>query len=197
MSTPSIDTTADHHRSTPPLCAAHGLPSQQRGALALQGLAGTQSISILSARHGVSRKFVYQQMHKAAEALEHAFDAQVPEETVLFYLPVTKAWLRQAVMGLVLLCHSSYRGVIEFPRDLLDIRLCLGTVHNIVQAALTRAQQINAAQDLSPARAGTHDELFQASRPVLAGLDLDSLDCDLLAVARHRDAKTWAIHLLD
>lgn len=108
MSTRAIDTTAGNDRSTPrPLCAAHGLPSQQRQALALQGLAGTQPISTLSARHGVSRKFVYQQLHKASEALEHAFDTQVREETVLFYLPVTKAWLKQAVVGLVLLCHSS------------------------------------------------------------------------------------------
>jgi hypothetical protein len=76
---------------------------------------------------------------------------------------VTKAWLRQAVLGLVLLCHSSYRGVIEFLRDLLDTRLCIGTVHNIVQAAVPRAQPINAAQDWSCARASTHDELFQAS----------------------------------
>jgi hypothetical protein len=145
----------------------------------------------------VSRKFVYQQMHKASEALEQAFDTEVPEETVLFYLPVTKGWLRQAVIGLVLLCHGSYRGVVEFLRDLLDVRVCLGTVHNIVQAAVTRAQQINAAQDLSRARASTHDELFQAGLPVLAGLDLDSLYCYLLAVERHRDAETWAIHLLD
>ena len=196
MSTPRIDTTAADHQSTP-RCSAHRLEGKQRGALALQGLAGTQPISTLSARHGVSRKFVYQQMHKASEALEHAFDTEVPEEAVLFYLPVTKAWLKQAVIGLVLLCHGSYRGVIEFLRDLLDIRVCIGTVHNIVQAAVTRAQQINAAQDLSRARATTHDELFQASLPVLAGLDLDSLYCYLLAVERHRDAETWAIHLLD
>jgi hypothetical protein len=196
MSTPSIDTTVADHESTP-RCAAHRLEGQQRQTLALQGLASTQPISTLSAHHGVSRKFVYQQMHKAAEALEHAFDAQVPEEAVLFYLPVTKAWLRQAVMGLVLLCHSSYRGVMQFLRDLLDTPISLGTVHNIVQATVTRAQQINAAQDLSRARASTHDELFQAGLPVLAGLDLDSLYCYLLAVERHRDAETWAIHLLD
>jgi len=198
MSTPSIATTVADHQSTPhPLCAAHRLPSQQRQALALQGLSGTQPISTLSARHGVSRKFVYRQMHKASEVLDQAFEAQVPEQAVLFYLPVTKAWLKQAVIGLVLLCRGSYRGVIEFLRDLLDIRVCIGTVHNIVQDAVTRAQQINAAQDLSRARASTHDELFQAGLPVLAGLDLDSLYCYLLAVERHRDADTWAIHLLD
>lgn len=90
MSTPSIDTTAADHQSTP-RCGAHRLEGQQRGALALQGLAGTQPISTLSARHGVSRKFVYQQMHKASEALEHAFDVPVLEEAVLFYLPVNRS----------------------------------------------------------------------------------------------------------
>ena len=100
-------------------------------------------------------------MHKGSEALEHAFDTEGPEEAVLFSLPVTKAWLRQAVVGLVLLCHSSYRGVIEFLRDRLDTSIGLGTVHNIVQATVTRAQQMNATQDLSRARASRHDELFQ------------------------------------
>ena len=198
MSTTKVDTTAAANRSSPrPLCAAHGLEGKERRALALQGLAGTQPVSTLSARHGVSRKFVYQQMYKASEALEYAFDTEVPEEAVLFYLPVTKAWLRQAVLGLVLLCHSSYRGVIEFLRDLLDTRLCIGTVHNLVQAAVPRAQQINATQDLSRARASTHDELFQGSQPVLTGIDLDSLYCYLLAAETHRNAETWAIHLLD
>ena len=130
MSTPRIVTTAVANESTP-RCAAHRLKGKQRGALALQGLAGKQPISTLSARHGVSRKFLYQQMHKASEVLEHAFDDEVPEEAVLFYLPVTKAWLRQAVIGLVLLCHGSYRGVIEFLRDSLDTPISLGTVHNI------------------------------------------------------------------
>jgi hypothetical protein len=101
-------------------------------------------------------------MHQASEALDHAFDSEGSEETVLFYLPVTKAWLKQAVIGLVLLCHGSYRGVIEFFRDRRDTPLSLGTVHNMVQAAVTRAQQMNAAQDLARARASTHDELFQA-----------------------------------
>ena len=89
----------------------------------------------------------------------------MPEEAVWFYWPVTKAWLRQAMIGLVLLGHSSYQGVIEFLRDRLDTPLCIETVHNIVQATVSRAQPINTAQDLSRARAPTHDELFQASRP--------------------------------
>jgi hypothetical protein len=57
--------------------------------------------------------------------------------------------------------------------------------------------QVNAAQDLSKVRAGSHDELFQADQPVLTGINLDSTDCDLRAPVAHRDAETWGIHLLD
>ena len=53
MSTLAIDTTSVDHQSTPG-CAARRLQGKQRGALALQGLAGTQPINTLSAHHGVS-----------------------------------------------------------------------------------------------------------------------------------------------
>jgi hypothetical protein len=37
------------------------------------------------------------------------------------YLPVTKPWLRQAVLGLTLTCLSSFRGVVElFNLELQD-----------------------------------------------------------------------------
>ncbi len=47
---------------------------------------------------------------------------------VLFYLPVTKAWLRQLVLALVLIGHSSYRAVVELLRDLFDYHISLGNV---------------------------------------------------------------------
>jgi hypothetical protein len=84
-----------------------------------------------------------------------------------------------------------------FFRDLLDGPLSLGRVHSIVRQAVRVAQPVNAAQDLSRVQAGSHDELFQAGLPVLAGMDLDSTYCYLLAAEAHRDAETWGIHLLD
>jgi hypothetical protein len=75
--------------------------------------------------------------------------------------------------------------------------LSLGSVHSIVRQAVSVAQPVNAAQDLSRVRAGSHDELFQAGQPVLTGIDLDSTYCYLLAPVAHRDAETWGIHLLD
>ena len=45
---------------------------------------------------------------------------------LLFWLPVTKPWLRQLVLGLTLICHSSLRGVHELLADLFDYPLSLG-----------------------------------------------------------------------
>jgi hypothetical protein len=198
MATDVIDTLSYPDRSSAPgRCAAHELNAEQRQHLALQVLAHTESVTKLAGRHQVSRQFLYQQATKGAQALEQAFAPQAKDEEVLFYLPVTKAWLRQVVLGLVLLCHSSFRGVMAFFRDLLDCPLSLGSVHSIVRQAVCIAHQVNAAQDLSRVRAGSHDELFQAGLPVLAGIDLDSTYCYLLAPVAHRDAETWGIHLLD
>jgi hypothetical protein len=51
---------------------------------------------------------------------------------------VTKAWLTQLILGLVLICHSSCRGVIELFRDLFDTPISTGTIHNRLQSAESR-----------------------------------------------------------
>jgi len=110
---------------------------------------------------------------------------------------VTKAWLRQVIIGLTLICRSSYRGVVEFLRDLLGLSISVGTVHHVLQLATRQAGAINRDQDLSGIRVGLHDEIFQGATPVLAGVDAASTYCYLLAAERHRDADTWGVHLLD
>src|SRR5271157_534225 len=74
------------------------LPESDRKDLAIRALARSATINDLSARHGVSRKFVYQQTDKARVALDDAFSSAAPDDEVLFELTVTKTWLRQ-VMG--------------------------------------------------------------------------------------------------
>ncbi len=112
---------------------------------------------------------------------------------MLFYLPVHKAWLRQLVLGLVLIGHSAARGVVELLRDLFDYPISLGTVFNIVHAARNApARQCNHAQDLRHVRVGGHDEIFQGQQPVLVGVDLLSSYCYLLSCEKNiRDADTW------
>src|SRR5271165_6285920 len=150
--------------------AAARLPESDREELAIQALARSEPVSDLAARHGVSRKFVYAQTHKARIALDDAFSSATAEDEVLFELTVTKAWLRQVIVALALICRGSYRGVIEFLRDLLGISISLGTVHNVLQSAARRAGVINHEQDLSGIPVGLHDEIFQGPMPVLAGV---------------------------
>lgn len=197
---PATDQTVPLPDSDPPAatdCPARLLTPQQRCQLALDALAG-QPILHLAQQHQVSRKFVYQQLDIALDAVEQAFATRPDEkEKVLFYLPVTKAWIRQFVLALVLIGHSSLRAVVEILRDLFDYSISLGTVHNIVQHAVATAELLNEQQDLSTIRIGAHDELFQASDPVLVGVDAHSTYCYLLSPEEHRDGETWGVRLLE
>src|SRR5215204_2944522 len=178
--------------------AARLLPESDRKDLAIQALAGSETVSDLAARHGVSRKFVYQQTRKVHAALDGAFSsAKQDTEEVLFELAVTEAWLRQVIVGLTLICRGSYRGVVEFRRDLLGVPVSLGCVHDVLQSATRQAGAINRDQDLSGIRVGLHDEIFQGATPVLVGVDAASMHCYLLAAEPRRDADTWGVHLLD
>jgi hypothetical protein len=177
--------------------AAARLPESERKDLAVSALGRSATVSDLAAQHGVSRKFIYQQTHKARAALDGAFTATTPDDAVLFELTVTRTWLRQVIVGLALICHSSYRGIIECLRDLLGVTISVGTVHDVLHSATLQAGVINHEQDLSGIRVGLHDEIFHGGKPVLAGVDAHSTYCYLLAAEPHRDADTWGVHLLD
>ena len=180
-----------------PHCAAQRLLPQERRNLAIQVLAGAQPVSDLAREYEVSRKFLYQQARTAEEALSEAFAPSSRPDDILFYLPVTRSWLRQLVLALVLICHSSVRGVVELLQDVFDYRLSVGTVHNIVHSAVTPAQATNQQYDLSRIHVGLLDEIFQASDPVFVGVDAKSTFCFLLSPEQHCDADTWGIRLLE
>jgi hypothetical protein len=184
-------------QAIPNNCTAKALPPSQRLQVGLQALAGTQSITKLADEFDVSRKFVCQQRTRAGEALGDAFAPQQADDQVLFHLPVTKRWLRQLVLGLVFICHSPLRGVLELLRDLFDYDMALGTIFNIVHAAVAPAQKQNDAQDLNRVRVGAHDEIFQARQPVLVGIDALSSYCYLLSLEESRDTDTWGVRLLE
>lgn len=177
---------------------ARSLGPAIRQRLSVEVLAKTQPLTQLAARHGLSRKFLYQQAHKASAALEAAFAATQDEQAILFHLPVTKSWIRQFVLGLALEGHSSFRGIRRLARDLLDYpALSVGTIHNILQTAAGQARAVNQAQDLVGIRVGAHDEIYQAGRPVLVGADVKSTYCYLLSEEDRCDETTWGVHLLD
>jgi hypothetical protein len=183
--------------STSFLSSAKNLPPHERQALAVAALARKIPVSRLAVSVGASRNFVYRQSDKANNALNEAFADKNHDEKVLFYLPVTKEWLQKVILGLVLICHSSFRGVLEFMRDLLDFDISIGYVHNVVVNAAEKAKVVNGAEHLANVRAGVHDEIFQARMPVLVGADACSTYCYLLSSEDSRDGDTWAIRLME
>src|SRR5262249_39296511 len=96
-----------------------------------------------------------------------------------------------------LICHSSYRGVVELLRDLFDCSISVGKVSNIVHGAVASAQRINQQYDLSEIHIGAHDEIYQGPDPVLVGVDTRSTFCYLLSLEEHCDAETWGVRLLE
>ena len=181
-----------------PTSPAARLGPAQRADLAIQALAGTEPIARLADRHGVSRKFLYQQKAKAVDGLGQTFAPPACDREVLFQLPITKDWLRQFTLAQVLIGHTSFRGVTEILDSVFDYRdLSIATIHNIVQDALPPARAINQGQDLSGIRVAAHDEIYQSRRPVLVGADIHSTYCYLLAVEDACDETTWGVHLLD
>jgi hypothetical protein len=178
--------------------AAKLLGPAQRRDLAIPVLAGQESASQTARDYDVSRKFVAQQTTKARNALDQAFAPPTdgPDDT-LFWLPVTKSWIEQATLSLMLTCHSSLRGVSEFFRDVLDYPLAHTTARNIFQSTVATTRAHNASVALSPVRIGALDEIFQNGQPVLVGADVASTYCYLLSLEQHRDADTWGVRLLE
>ena len=194
---PATSTIDTESRNLEPDCAAHRLSPSERQGLAVEALSEDRSVSELSRRHEVSRKFVVQQRDKATHALEETFAPGTDDADVLFYLPVTKHWLRQVVLSLMLICHSSMRGVVEFFAAVLDQPMAVGTVHNIMAGSVLQAREVSSREELSTIREGAHDEIFQSRHPILVGCDIHSTYCYLLVQEEHRDGTTWGVHLLD
>jgi hypothetical protein len=193
----SIPVVRALHQAIPNTCTAKTLGPGERMNLGVQALAGHQTITGLADDADVSRKFVYQQRDRAQAALDDAFAPTQPEDEVLSYLPITKNWLKQVALGLTLICHSSYRGVHEFCRDLLGVSMSIGNVSHIVHDAIDKARPYNRSPNLAHVEYGGLDEIFQNRQPVLVGADIRSTYCFLLSAEDQRDGDTWALRLME
>jgi hypothetical protein len=193
----ALTTTAAPETQPAAACAAAQLSPQQRLRIALDVLAG-HSLSELAQHHDVSRKFIRRQRQIALDALDRAFACELPpDQKVLFYLPVTRGWLEQLSLALVLICHSSLRGVHEILRDLFDTPKSVGAIHALVHKAIAKASNRNAQQDLRRVQEAALDELFQNRDPILSVVDVASTYCCLLRLEEHRDGTTWGVRLLE
>jgi hypothetical protein len=72
----------------PSVFPAARLPERERKHLAIPALSGSATISDLAMLHGVSRKFVYQQTHKASVALDAVFASTPAGANALLHIRV-------------------------------------------------------------------------------------------------------------
>lgn len=177
--------------------SAKNISDDVRKNIAINAINNKQPITKIAKDNNVSRDFVYTQKHKAVDVIEKEFIKQEKDKNVLFYLPVTKDWLHQVVLCLLLHGCSGYRGVINFFSDIFDYKISIGNISNIAHSAIEKAKQINATQMLENIKQAANDEIFQINDPILTGVDTRSLYCYLLSKEDQRDAETWGINLLD
>ena len=142
---------------------AASLAPEHRKNLAIKVLAKNEPITHLAAREKVSRQFLYQQKSKAHIALNQAFTPISSNQDVLFYLPVTKTWLKQLILALILICHSSYRGVKELLRDLFDTNISIASIDFVPATQLT----ISFVLQLSKPNLSMKNKIFLRYRLVL------------------------------
>ena len=173
-------------------CPAQRLLPQQRQDLAIQVLAGTETVSELARQHEVSRKFLLSTGSHRRGGSQRSLRTLKSIRRRPF-LPAGHQGLAAATGPGLFICQSSTRGVVELLRDLFDYRISLGTVHNSVHSAVPHARRINEQYDLSSILIGLLDEIFQAGDPVLVGVDAQSTFCFLLSPEEHRDADTWGV----
>jgi len=126
------------------------MPSEQKKRIALEAVSRQKSITLIANENNTSRKFVRQQGRNLQVANDNVFDIDSPcNDDVIYDLPVTKVWIVQLVLALMLIGQVSYRNIIAILKDLLDYDISLGTLNNIFNTAVEKARAVNATEDLS------------------------------------------------
>lgn len=179
-------------------CPAKNLDAKTRKNIGLQIITGKQTITETSNQYSTSRKFVAKQASKASQSIDKAFEDNSSDnkQKVLFYIPVTKEWLKMVVICLLLYARCPFRGIICIFKNIFDYDISIGTIHNISQRAIQESIKINAKEELNEIKFGAPDEKFHDGEPILSGTDIRSLYCYLLSKEQDREGDTWAVHLL-
>ena len=171
------------------------IPTKTKLEIGLQAISRKQAIVDIAQRYDCSRTTVYKQQEKIIQAANQAYETE--GDDILFYIPVTKQFIQQIVVGLFLICKSSYRDIMFFLKDIIHYDLSIGSVFNILDASADKAMLLNQSYDLSKIIVSAADEAFHRDNPILAVVDIASRFCAMLAKADQRDYETWAIHLFD
>jgi hypothetical protein len=122
---------------TPSPHVAKNMNNEQKKHVALTAFPDPRTITQIAQENGTSRKFVREQKTKVADAIDTAFRSTPAVDQVLFYLPVTKCWIAQLVLSLML-NHVSYRQISTLLSDMGDYNLSAATIHTVLNTAVEK-----------------------------------------------------------
>ena len=118
--------------SLSPASPAKSMSAERKKRVALQVVSKQKTISFLADENNTSRKFIRKQGIEFQEVVDKQFDADTSNgDDVIYYWPITKAWISQHVIALMLLPNASYRNIIVIIKDLLDYDISIGSVNSI------------------------------------------------------------------
>lgn len=167
------------------------LSPECKKSIGLQALSGN-NVSHVAQLNQVCRNTVYSQKLRALEAMNDAFREPATGDQLLFNLPVTKDFIHQMVLGILLTCKASYRDVQMFLHDVFDTDISIGTIANILNDACHKAAEINISYRLDTIEQSASDEIYHRNKPHLAVVDIHSRFCTSLSLEDCRDEETWA-----
>jgi hypothetical protein len=111
------------------------MSNEQKKCGALATFTHAKTVTQLADENETSRKFIWQQKNAVVQAIDAIFHSTVVTDKVLFHLPVTKCWIEQVVLSLMLM-HVSYRNISMLLNDVFDYSLSSATIHTIFMVTI-------------------------------------------------------------
>jgi len=173
------------------------LPTSLKSELAASALAGQGQYGVvtkLAERFEISRPTVYAARREARATLDSHY--RRAEHGLRALVPVDDAQLSRMIVALRVVGQNSIRAIENLlPVLYPGVSRSYGTIQAILAEAEKRAADFNRQASLSSIRAVALDEMFSQSKPVLAGVCLDSGYLFGLSLEEQRTAKEWAAFL--
>lgn len=172
------------------------LPPAAMIDLAVRAMAGQGQhgiVSELAREHDISRRTVYELRGKANDALLQAFGTagvEAPRGSITWVL--TEADIERTIVALRVVTPSSVRDIVAMQPIIYGFGWSYGKVWEVLHRAECQARAFLELVDLAGIEAIALDEMFSQSRPVFAGIDLDSQYLFQLEVHEHRTGEAWS-----
>jgi len=103
--------------------------------------------------------------------------------------------IKRTILECSIICKGSLSDTQDFLRDIYKYNCSIGKISKIINEFSSKARQFNQSVDLSKIKVGANDEIFQASKPVLVGVEPISNYIYLMQLEEKRDGETWHFYL--